>query len=147
MFADRSNGDLLDELYNVKANKINSIAPGVFFYYSRITAPASSFTVQVAQSDILAWKKIGTMQIILWDANCVKTAVTGAYDAGTGTVTFNASGLTAGATYYISIKYKPGSLVGQVVPPSKPTDVYTFVTYLNGSQIIPSWDSVNVKSK
>jgi len=147
MFADRSNGDLLDELYNVKANKINSIAPGVFFYYSKITAPASSFTVQVAQSDILAWKKIGTMQIILWDANCVKTAVTGAYDAGTGTVTFNASGLTAGATYYISIKYKPGSLVGQVVPPSKPTDVYTFVTYLNGSQIIPSWDSVNVKSK
>ena len=147
MFANGTNGDLLDELYKVKANKINSIAPGVFFYYSKITAPASSFTIQVTQSDILAWKKIGTMQIILWDANCVKTSVTGAYDAGTGTVTFNASGLIAGATYYISIKYDPGSLVGQVVPAGNPTDVYTFVTYLNGSQIIPSWDSVNVKSK
>ena len=146
-FANGTHGDLLDEIYKVKANQINSIAPGVFFYYSKITAPASSFTIQVTQSDILARKKIGTMQIILWDANCVKTSVPGAYNAGTGTVTFNASGLTAGATYYISIKYNPRSLVGQDVPPNKPTDVYTFVTYLNGSQIIPSWDSVNVKSK
>jgi hypothetical protein len=73
--------------------------------------------------------------------------VTGTYDASTGTVTFNATGLTAGATYYISIKYDPGTLVGQTVPTSKPTDVYTFVTWINTNQIITSSDSVNVISK
>jgi hypothetical protein len=55
--------------------------------------------------------------------------------------------LTADATYYISVKYDPGSLVGQKVPGSKPTDVYTFITWINGTQIILSQDSINVQSK
>ena len=55
-FRDGTSGDLLDEWYLVKSNKINSIAPGVFFYYSKITAPASSFTLQVRQSNTRSWR-------------------------------------------------------------------------------------------
>jgi uncharacterized repeat protein (TIGR01451 family) len=143
-FRDGTNGDLLDEMYNVKGNTINSIAPGVMFYYSKITW-TSGATIEVRQSNTLGWKIMGVQQLIVWDANCVKTSATGTYNSTTGTVTFTTTGLTA-ATYYISIKYDPGSLVGQAVP-TKPTNVYTFVTWINGTQIIPSWDSVNVKAK
>ena len=145
-FANGTAADLTDEFYGVKANKINNVSPGVFFYYSRIQAPASSFTIRVAQSNTLGWKKIGTMQLILWNSNCQKTAVSGTYDSASGTVTFAASGLTAGAIYYVSIKYDPGSLVGQSTP-SNPTNVYTFVTSINGAPINTSTDSVNVKPR
>jgi hypothetical protein len=73
--------------------------------------------------------------------------VTGTYNPTTGRVTFNASGLTTGATYYISVKYDPGSLVGQTVGSSKPTSVYTFLTYINGTVVLTSQDAVNVKFK
>jgi hypothetical protein len=143
-FRDGTNGDLTDEFYLARANKIVSIAPGVFFYYSKITAPASSFTIEVKQSQTLNWKTIGTMQLILWDANCIKTAVTGS--SNNGTVTFNATGLTAGATYYVSVKYDPTTLVGQAVP-GKPTNVYSFLTWINGSPVLTSPDAINVKPK
>jgi uncharacterized repeat protein (TIGR01451 family) len=146
-FANGTNGDLTDELYTVKGNKINSISPGVFFYYSKITAPASAFTIEVKQSNTLNWRQIGTQQLILWDRNCVKTFVSGSYNSITGTVTFNASGLTSGAIYYISIKYDPGSLSGQTVGNTKPTSVYTFKTYINGGVVLTSQDGLNVKAK
>jgi hypothetical protein len=143
-FASGQAGDLTDLFYNVKLNKIYSVAPGMS-YYSKITAPASSFTIQVQQSNSLNWRPIGTSQISLWNASCVKTAVTGTYS--NGTVTFNASGLTAGATYYISINYDPASLVGIAVQRPYPIDTYTYTTYINGAPIVPSSDSVKVKPK
>ncbi|HEX2912156.1 MAG TPA: hypothetical protein VH186_15205, partial [Chloroflexia bacterium] len=136
--------DFLD--YNVKGGKINSVAPGVFFYYSKITAPSPSFTITVAQYKPDNWKVMGTQQIILWDANCVKTKVTGTFDKSTGTVTFNAKGLTTGATYYISIKYETSSLVGQDVRTS-PTVKYTFNTSINSTLIDTSNASISVRPK
>jgi hypothetical protein len=145
-FANGTNGDLTDLLYTSKANKIVSVSPGVFFYYSKITAPSSSFTINVTQTIPAGWPAIGTMQLILWDANCVKTAVTGTFNSTTGTVTFNATGLTAGATYYVSVKYDPTSLVGQNVA-GKPTVTYSFRTLINGTFLFTSLDSLNVRSK
>ena len=107
-FAGGTADNLTDLFYGKKGNKINNISPGVFFYYSKITAPASPFTIQVTQSNTLGWKPIGTMQLILWDANCVKTSVRGTFNPNTGTVTFNATGLTTGATYYIKGQVRPG---------------------------------------
>jgi hypothetical protein len=86
------------------------------------------------------------MQLILWDANCVKTAVTGTFNSTNGTATFNATGLTAGATYYVSVKYDPGTLVGQNVA-GKPTVTYSFRTLINGAFVFTSLDSLNVRSK
>ena len=145
-FANSTAANLTDEFYGVKGSSINNVSPGVFFYYSRIKAPAAAFTIKVSQSDTLSWKKLLTQQLILWDSSCRKTAVTGTYSSATGEVTFSATGLTSGATYIVSIKYDPGSVVGQHVP-GKPTDVYTFVTSLNGAAQVLTTDSVNFKPR
>jgi hypothetical protein len=152
-FRDGTAGNLTQELYNIKSNKINSIAPGVFFYYSKITAPASSFTFTVQQSNTsgsLNWGPIKIQdlgQVIVWTSDCTKQQPnTATYNASTGTVTINVSGVTAGSVFYVSIKYDPGSLVGKSAV-GKPTVQYTFVSYLNGAQIISSWDSVAIKPK
>jgi len=141
-FASGTSPNLDDLFYGVRANKINSVSPGVMFYYNRIVWNGGS--IEVKQSNILNWKVMDTQQLIIWDANCNKTFAAGSFDSATGTVTFTTTGLTAGATYYISVKYSPGSLVGQSVP-QKPTDVYTFLTYRNGVMLSTSQDSVNVK--
>jgi hypothetical protein len=39
-----------------------------------------------------------------------------------------------------------GALVGVSID-GKPTDVYTFVTYLGDQEVLTSWDGVTVKSK
>jgi hypothetical protein len=151
-FRDGTSGDLTDEFYNIQSNKINSIAPGVFFYYSKITAPAGSFTFQVQQSNTstLNWGPIKIQdlgQAIVWKADCTRLQTTTAtYNATSGTVTINVTGATTGATYYVGIKYDPASLVGKSAV-GRPTVQYTFVSYLNGAEIISSWDSVAVKPK
>ena len=151
-FRSGTSGDLTDELYVVKGNKINGISPGVFFYYNKITVPSGGITsLQVKQTQSLSpvWTTIGTMQVILWDANCVKTSVTGS--ANNGTVTFSPANAVTSLTpgdYYISIKYDPGTLVGQTVNGNpKPTNTYTFTTWINGSAVPTSSDSVNVRPK
>jgi hypothetical protein len=149
-FADGTAQDLTDEFYNVQSGKISSVAPGVFFYYSKITAPASSFQIQVQQSNTNGWKPLAIQkvgQVIVWDNNCLKSNATATYNGTTGMVTIQVGGATVGAVYYLSVKYDPGSLVGTSVSKPYPAATYTYVTYINGAAIIPSWDSVNVKPK
>ncbi len=150
MFRDGTAGNLTALQYGVKSNKINNVAPGVMFYYSKITAPSSTFQINVTQSNPAGWKSMGiqdTGQVILWDTNCVKSTATATYDSKTGAVTIKATGARPGAVYYLSIKYNPGSLVGQSVKQPYPTASYTFKTLLNGVEITTSWDSVNVTAK
>ena len=137
--------DITSASYSVKDGKINQVSPGVFFYYSKIKAPASNFTIEVKQSNPLSWKVIETKQIILWNAGCTKAFGTELANAS-GTTTFKVTGLTSGATYYVSIKYEPNSLVGQSVPGNpKPTNLYTFLTWINNEKVISSQASVTVK--
>jgi hypothetical protein len=49
-------------------------------------------------------------------------------------------------TYYISVKYDPGVLVGYT-PSGKPTVTYTFKTQVNGVEVLTSWASVNLVFK
>jgi hypothetical protein len=85
--------------------------------------------------------------VILWKADCTKLLTTATYNTTTGAVTINVTGAATGAVYYVGIKYNPGSLVGQAVTSPYPTVPYRFVSYLNGTQIFSSWDSVDVKKK
>ncbi len=84
--------------------------------------------------------------IILMGDRCVRNQLitaTATYNSSTGTVSVQVNGVTAGAVYYLSIKYNPGSLVRQKVTKPYPTASYTCRTYLDGAEIISSWDSVN----
>nr|NLI49317.1 hypothetical protein [Propionibacterium sp.] len=106
--------------YQAKANKITAVSPGVIFYYNTITAPSPTFTTTVTQTNTLNWKPMLIQdlgQAILYTSNCTKAA--GVTVTATGTnpynVTFNVTGATPGAVYYIGIKYSPQNLVGQAV--------------------------------
>jgi hypothetical protein len=122
--------------YIVKSNKINSVSPGVIYYYNTITAPSASFTLTVTQSNSLGWKPMliqDSGQATLYTADCSKFAgaTVTTNDTNPYTVTFTVTGATPGATYYIGIKYSPQNLVGQ--PVNKvggvyPTSIYTFDT-------------------
>jgi uncharacterized repeat protein (TIGR01451 family) len=149
-FAAGTSADLNSLTYGVKSNAINSVSPGVFFYYSKVTAPASSFTITVPESNLKSWKIIGVQQgqALLYDANCNKFDGTGTQGAD-GTVTYNVTGATTGAIYVVGIKYDPGTLVGQSVtksgtPPKYPTNTYSYSTSVNGSDISSSHDSIDV---
>ena len=121
--------------YALKGTKINQTNPGVFFYDSKITAPSASFTINILQSNTNNWPvlTINQNQFILWDANCTKVqSVTLSAD---GTLTVN--GATAGATYYVQVKYETSKLLG-ISGVGKPTVTYLFQTSLNGGAAIPS---------
>ena len=78
---------------------------------------------------------------------CEERHASATFDSTNGLVTIQVKGAAVGAVYYVSIKYNPGSLVGQKLFGAKPTVKYTFKTLLNGTEILTSWDSVNVVAK
>jgi hypothetical protein len=159
-FANGTAADLTDLFYGVRGNAINNIAPGVLFYYSKVTAPSSSFSIQVLQWNSQGFPALGVQQqsgnnpqIILYDASCVKSgkqgATTVAVDPTTKmqTVSIAVSGATVGQVFYVSIKYDPGTLVGQPVTTPYPTVPYTFLTSINNNAILSSQDSLKVNPK
>ena len=142
--------------YNVISGKINSAAPGVFFYYTRVTAPSSSFTITIGESHAPIpspdWKPLGVKQVMVYNASCVTNAVTVTSTTNSGGgVTISVSHATAGAIYYISVKYTPTDLVGiSVYKPSGgsyPSVTYTDRTSINTVVVPTSADSVLVRAK
>ena len=138
--------------YKVKSNKINNAAPGVLFYYSAIDAPAASFTITVSQSNTAGWMAMpvqGTNQIVLYNANCTKSAAqrTTTFRSSDGLSTIQVAGATPGASYVIGIKYSPSDLTGQQVSSPPPTVVYAFTTAVNGGAIATSTDTISAVQK
>jgi len=150
MYRDGTAETLKSIQYGVKASKINAVAPGVYFYYSRVTAPASSFTITIGQTHAPSpnpdWKQLGIQQVQFYDANCASNrGHANVTIASNGTVTIAVTGATAGATYYLSVKYNPGILAGTLVNKqggAYPTVNYTDSTYLNGTLLDTSVKSV-----
>jgi hypothetical protein len=109
--------------YGVKGGEINSISPGVIFYYNRITASAASFTVTQTNNGVWPDILVHQGQAILYNLDCTKASgITLIYQYNPYRVTF--SGATAGVEYIIGIKYSPQNLVGQAVSLPYPTTTY-----------------------
>jgi uncharacterized repeat protein (TIGR01451 family) len=132
--------------YQVKANKISSVSPGVIFYYNTITAPSASFTLAVTQTNSLNWKPMLIQdlgQAVLFTADCNKApGVTVTTSSNPYTVTFTVTGATPEAIYYIGIKYSPQNLIGQQVIKDA-ASIYTF----NTTGYLGSTASIAVKPK
>jgi len=114
---------------------IKNTAPGVIFYYSRVTAPSSSFTITIQQTNN---SSNGTPffdiqqgnQVTLYNADCSNSSL-GTLSVSNGQVTLTVAGATAGQVFIIGAKYSPKSVVGAPAPvPS--TVHYDFVTKVNG---------------
>jgi hypothetical protein len=133
-------------MLSLKGGKINSISPGVIFYYNRITATGTSITVQ--ETNTLGWPAMlvhtRLNQAILYNLDCTKASyAVSAVGAGTVAapyiVTFN--GAVIGTEYIIGIKYAPQNLVGKSVqksgnPLAYPTNTYFWdMTGYTGSAV------------
>ena len=130
--------------YRVKNAAINSISPGVIFYYNRITLTASGDIV-VLEKNGLNWpamRYLDSGQAILYRyADCSKSGIIG-QDSTSGAeykVTFTR--VPAG-DYVIGIKYSPKNVIGQSVSRPYPTSIYTWQTYLNAVYKPGSTDSI-----
>ncbi|MGH2704783.1 MAG: hypothetical protein ACRDJ4_06750, partial [Actinomycetota bacterium] len=131
-------GDINQIDYLVKRNKISSVAPGVFFYYSKVTAPSSTFTIGIAQditTTVLSGGEsqyyFGVLQdqVRLFNADCTNSSL-GTVGGTSTQPTIQVTGASAGQQFIVSVKYEANSIVGK--PKPNPTTFhYAFVTYLN----------------
>ena len=114
---------------------IKNAAPGVFFYYSSLTAPSSSFTITIQQTNN---STNGTPffdvqqgnQVTLYNANCTNSSL-GTLSVVNGQVTLTVTGATAGQGFVVGAKYTTKSVVGAPAP-APATVHYDFVTKVNG---------------
>jgi len=105
---------LSELLYTVKSSKINSVAPGVFFYWIKVDATAGSNTFTINQAittgnfDSHFFNQASGS--FVFNSSCTKVATQQiGTSGGVTTVTFTAP---SAGTYIIGIKYDSGSVKG-----------------------------------
>ena len=138
--------------YTVKSSKINSISPGVIFYYNTIKAPSAAFPLTIAQTNTYGWKPMLVQmsgknpQAYLYDSkfNIVSTAKSPS-NTNPYTLVYDVKGATSGATYYIGIKYSSNNLNG--ITPTGGTSEYSFMTAIDNAPQVFSKDSILVRKK
>jgi hypothetical protein len=146
------NFDLDQVHYAVSGGVITQgINPGVFFYYTKFTVPASgSLVVHLNQSNTpnLSGLLFGvaqapaTSQVSLFNGDCSTFAGTATIAIGgtnSSQVTVTYSGLTAGQTLIIGVKYSTKTIAGQTAPNTS-TVHYTFTTTFDASTTVIDTD-------
>ena len=116
---------------------VYNAVPGVMFYYSYVVAPASSFTIDVKQTndgDLNKLFKIQNLsQVRLTTDSCGSISFAGSLiNNGTGS-RYVVTGATPGATYVVSLKYDVKSIQGAVYSGPDRVSTYTFGCFINGS--------------
>ena len=99
--------------YTLKSGKINSVAPGVFFYYGTISGTAGQpFTITQTDNGSTPFIPVQHGQVILYDMNCNVLKWTPDSDAN-GVVTGT---LPSTGSFIISVKYSASALKGEDDP-------------------------------
>lgn len=117
---------------------VSNATPGVFFYYTNIVAPASSFSVYVSQTASSALGvnfSLSQGYAFAFANGCTKVA-TGAAAGTNGDALINVKGVKAGSVITIAVKYDSKSIVGKTVTGSLPS-VSNFVCRLGTSITSP----------
>jgi hypothetical protein len=149
-------GDISTLQYNVQGGKINSVSPGVFFYFDVVTAPAASFTVDVTQAITTAGiantylvpiqGQPSNQQLRVYNLDCSNASGVTASVSSNGQAHFAFAGATVGQKFVISVKYQPTQLSGLATP--NPTSVhYDFSTFVNGGFVHKDTDGVTLSPK
>ena len=144
-FSSGSSADLTSVCYGVKGNKINNTAPGVLFYYTRVTAPSASFTVDIVQTKnntSFPFMAVQQGQVVLYGSGCTKLGLGMETSTGQASVTINNA--TVGQVYVIGVKYSSGSVVGTNLGTSRPTVHYDFRTEIGGTVVDSDPDGLSL---
>ena len=131
--------------YAYSANKVSNITPGVFFYFTAITAPSSSFCVDVVQTSSCGFKLFSIQQgkqISLFNSNC--GTVAGGTEVSTGQGRICITNAVPGAQYILSVKYDSKSVQGSAFTGSAPVCQYNFESRINGVAVSNSQGSINL---
>ena len=120
--------------YGVKSGKINNVAPGVLFYYTKLSATGTTLSFDMVQTQVDPNNLIpffGVQSVSVFNANCTakSSGVTITQDAAHGIVHVTISGTTSGQVFYANIKINPGTVVGSTVPKPFPTFPFTYATW------------------
>jgi hypothetical protein len=138
--------------YTVKKGKISAVSPTAMTFYEKFTAPAAGFALVIGQSNSGGWVPFATVKgtaVTLYSATCGKpnAQIATSVNPATGAVTLNVSGATAGAVYYVAVKYNPASLVGTPITAPNPIVTYNFVTSADGVALPTGVVSLKVAPK
>ena len=123
--------------YVLRDNIITSIAPGVFFYWSKVVAPSANFTIQIVQersNPNFPYCGIQQEQIALYDADCNRLA--DGVETSPGQAAMNVRGARVGQVPIVNVKYSLKPLVGTYLDPNNGVH-YAFRTVING-QVVDS---------
>ena len=113
-----------------KQGKIGTVSPGVLFYWIKVTAGAGPDSFTIAQDTL----KTDTTQhpfdfyfglangSFVYNSSCVKFTASVTQSGANTTISFDG---VAGQTYFIGIKYDPGTIKSQTAP-NPATVVYKF---------------------
>lgn len=142
--------DLTEVFYSLNQGKIhNDVSPGVFFYYTKFTAPSGSFTVTIDQTSSFTLFGVQNLdQVRLYNADC--SAYSGDWDFTVygdngGLVDVDINDATAGDVFIISVKYDTKTLVGLSNPGSDKH--YDFSTWIGGTMVDMDGDGLTLTKK
>jgi hypothetical protein len=119
--------------YTVKGLNVNSVSPGVIFYYTHMTVPAGgvlTFTQSNSGNCGTGWvpmppQNVG--QVNVYSLACANVTSSSTYNSSTGQITTTVTGAAAGTDVIVGIKYTPSALKGTPVTRTcHPTETYNF---------------------
>jgi hypothetical protein len=133
-----------DVHYVTKDNIITSISPGVFFYFTKVTAPSAEFTVYITQikdNPAFPYCAVQRDQVALYDSDCNRIGTGTETDPGQAAV--GVHGASVGQVFIISVKYSLKDLVGYYLDPSMGVR-YDFRTEVNGKIVDSDPDGLQI---
>jgi len=129
--------------YGVKSNKINNVAPGVLFYYTKVVATGTTVQFDMLQTHTVTsafpsgLPFFGVQSVSVFNGNCTSrtsgVTITQSSTAAGAIVHVTITGATAGATYIANIKIDPSPIVGtsvNKVGAVYPTVPFTYATWI-----------------
>ena len=144
-FIDGTADGIADDIHvQISNNVITNIAPGVFFYFTKIDAPRSDFTVSLVQeksSPDVPFCEIQQVQVGLYNSNCER--IGDGLEMGFGQAAVEIKDATPGQVFIINVKYSLKNLVGVTLPPSGGIH-YDFKTMIDGQVVDSDPEGINI---
>ncbi|HET7077774.1 MAG TPA: lamin tail domain-containing protein, partial [Chloroflexia bacterium] len=142
-----------EALYKLKQQRINSVAPGAFSYFTQFTTyAAGSFTVRVLQSNDQSGVPLFDVQnsvpahVTLYNADCTVSALPRSLTVQNGQVSLTVNGAGANQQFILGVMYRTDSVVGS--PPPNPATVhYDFLTTLHNIPVNRDLDGLDLRQR
>ena len=132
--------------YTPSRRYISNAVPGVFFYFSYVTAPSSNFCVDLVQTKNCSGFKLFRLQqgnqIYIYSNGCTKITQGRETSAGQARVCINNA--VPGQKYVIIAKYDVKSIIGSTSGAVPPTCKYYFSCKIGDILVDKSYDSLQV---